>query len=100
MKEGEQVQKGSSGSKGEGGGFAASIYGAMPEGSIQVTSYKKKPCHQKDGMAFRMLYFVDHLFFQRKSLAVEMAREREGEKPYSKKERRVSFQLVIAAINI
>ena len=66
----------------------------------QVTSYKKKPCHQKDGMAFRMLYFVDHLFFQRKSLAVEMAREREGEKPYSKKERRVSFQLVIAAINI
>ena len=26
--------------RGCGGGFAASIYGAMPEGSIQVTSYK------------------------------------------------------------
>ncbi len=24
----------------EGGGFAASIYGAMPESSIQVTSYQ------------------------------------------------------------
>ena len=37
------------------------VYGAMPEGSIQVTSYKKKPCHQKDGMAFRMVRPAAHV---------------------------------------
>lgn len=47
----------------EGGDFAASIYRAMPEGSIQVTSYKKKPCHQKDGMAFRMYILLITSFF-------------------------------------
>ena len=28
------------GMRNEGGGFAANVYGAMPEGSIQVTSHQ------------------------------------------------------------
>ena len=45
------------GIRNEGGGFAANIYGAMPESSIQVTSPKSlatHPCFHTSGFWWRL----------------------------------------------